>query len=270
MARVLDCPGIPSIFLDAAARRTADEFGLSEPTASESLAMQDRKHKEWQLADAILACSEFHKSTLTAAGAPASRIRVIPLWADVDFWQERVTNASRQRHQLRVLYAGAISLRKGVPYLLQAVRTLGDAVILTLVGDISSEITPILARFDGFRHVPYVPKRRLRELYQVNDVFVMPTLGDSFGFVTVEAMAAGLPVIASEHGGAPVPDQSWRVPVGSATAIAERLRYYCDDAAALARDSEVARQYARQFRPERYRIAAGALFRELLSKRPSA
>jgi glycosyltransferase involved in cell wall biosynthesis len=95
----------------------------------------------------------------------------------------------------------------------------------------------------------------------------MPTLGDSFGFVTVEAMSAGLPVIASQHSGAPVPDESWRVRVGSAAAIAERLKLYLDDPAALARDSQIASEYARQFRPERYRVAAGGLFRELLNNR---
>lgn len=266
MRCVLDCPGIPSAFLDAVARRAAEDFGLPEPRVSDSQAMRDRKRQEWQLADIILACSDLHESTLVDAGAPSDRIRMIPLWADVDFWQEKVVKESREGNRLRVLYAGAISLRKGVPYLLQAVQGLGDAVSLTLVGDISRDITPILARFGTFRHVPYVPRPRLRELYQSNDVLVMPTLGDSFGFVAVEAMSAGLPVIASQHAGATLPDASWRVPVADARAIAERLRYYLDDRIALARDSVMARQHARQFRPERYRIAVRALFTDLLNK----
>ena len=54
----------------------------------------------------------------------------------------------------------------------------------------SPELQTILPRFRQHRHLPYVPKPQLRELYAEHDLVVMPTLGDSFGFVTIEAMAA--------------------------------------------------------------------------------
>jgi glycosyltransferase involved in cell wall biosynthesis len=81
-----------------------------------------------------------------------------------------------------------------VPYLLEAIEHLAAEVRLTLVGGISGEMEAVLKRFRTHQHLPYVTKAELKELYRGHDVLVMPTLGDSFGFVTVEAMASGMPV----------------------------------------------------------------------------
>ncbi|MBL9131440.1 MAG: glycosyltransferase family 4 protein, partial [Verrucomicrobiaceae bacterium] len=166
---------------------------------------------------------------------------------------------------LRVLYAGGLSIRKGVPYLLQAVEPLRAEVVVTLAGSKSPEMHEILPRFRTHEHLPYLSKSGLREVFVRHDVLVMPTLGDSFGFVTVEAMASGLPVIASRHAGAPVPDEAWRVPAHDAEAIRLRLLAYHADRELLRHDSEVAAAFAAGLRPSDYRSKAKAMFSRLLA-----
>lgn len=266
MKRVLDCPGIPAQVLDAEARRAAAAFGVNISSSSNSLAVRRRKQLELAQAEVVLCCSEFQRTHLLTLNPGIKRAEVISLWANVDFWSvdasERI--CSRQGEPLRVLYAGAVSLKKGVPYLLEAVEPLASQVAVTLAGEVSPEMLQILRRFRSHRSLPYLPKNELRELYREHDVLVMPTLGDSFGFVTIEAMASGLPVIASQNAGAPVPNEDWRVPPHDAEAIRHRLLAYHADRERLHEDGKVAASFAAQFTPERFRARAGELFKELL------
>jgi glycosyltransferase involved in cell wall biosynthesis len=268
MKRVLDCPGIPSQVLDEEIRRAAAAFGVTASTASNSSVLMKRKQLELAQADVVLCCSEFQKEHLLALNPSVKRAEVIPLWADVDFWGQAALERvfSKLGDPLRVLYAGAVSLKKGVPYLLEAVESLASEVSLTLVGELSPEMPTIIRRFRSHTHLPYLPKDRLRELYRNHDLLVMPTLGDSFGFVSVEAMASGMPVIASRNAGAPMPDEDWRVPPHDPVAIRKRLLAYHSDRQRLRHDGEVAAAFAARFRPERYRASAGELFKESLER----
>jgi len=264
---ILDCPGISAAFLDEQARKAAMEFHLNIPPSSNSTQMQQRKSDELELADRIFCCSELQKRHLVSEGVPVERIRVNPLWTDIGFWGQHAdlqTRSARPR-PLRVLYAGGISLRKGVPYLLEATQKLNRDVTVTLAGSIAPEMKTFLSKYRVDQTYPYLPKEKLRELFQVHDVLVMPTLGDSFGFVVLEAMAAGLPVIATSHCGAPLPDESWRVQAASVEAIAERLRHYLAQPDRLAADGALGTRFAAQFTSARFRERACVFFGELLT-----
>lgn len=267
MKCVLDCPGVPSQVLDAEARKSAERFGVKIAQSSNSPAMAERKKQELKLADVVLCCSEFQRGHLVALNPQVRRSEVIPLWTDVDLWRPCVADRvfSKPGEPLRVLYAGAVSLRKGVPYLLEAIEPLAAEVRLTLVGGISGEMEAVLKRFRSHQHLPYVTKAELKELYRGHDVLVMPTLGDSFGFVTVEAMASGMPVIASQNAGAPVPEESWRVPPHDVGAIRARLLAYHADRELLQHHGELAAEFGQGFRPENYRRRAGEVFQALLA-----
>jgi glycosyltransferase involved in cell wall biosynthesis len=108
-----------------------------------------------------------------------------------------------------------------------------------------------------------MPREELPQVYQEHDVLVFPTLGDSFGFVALEAMSFGLPVIATTSAGAPLPAESWRVPPMDAGALANRLRGYDEDRDRLARDAQTARDFVREYTPEAFRRRAEAIFQSL-------
>lgn len=267
MSRVLDCPGVPSSFLDAEAQKAAEHFGVVIPDSSNSVTMHARKKQELDEADVVLCCSEFQREKLTLLNPEIKRTEVIPLWTDFDYWSEAAAKRSFSEagKPLRVLYAGSISLRKGVPYLLEAIEPLAAEVSLTLVGSVSPEVTDIVTRFRSHCYLHHVAKPDLRRLYENHDVLVMPSLGDSFGFVTTEAMASGMPVIASTHAGAPTPTSEFRVPPHNASCIREKLLEYYSDRELLRHHADESLQFARTLRPEHYRAKAATLFSELLN-----
>lgn len=107
-----------------------------------------------------------------------------------------------------VLYVSRMSYRKGPHVLLNAFAGIEDA---TLVMAGSGEMLPFLkaqAKFLGVdervRFLGYVPDETLPKLYDMADVFVLPsTTAEAFGIVVLEAMASGVPVIATDVGGIP-------------------------------------------------------------------
>jgi glycosyltransferase involved in cell wall biosynthesis len=250
---VLDVPGIPAHGLDAAAAQAAKGLGLAIPARSDSPAMRERKVRELALADMILVCSEFQRRLLIADGVPAEKINVVPLWVDTDLWfppETRKVTAGA----LRVIFVGKVSLRKGVPFLLEAIRRCSFPVELSLVGPIASEMEGWLRGCpDNVKVFGPKTKQEIRALHWQHDVFILPSLGDSFGFAALEAMACGLPVIVSENCGIPVPKDKWRVPVASSEEIGAQLSFYRHAPELLREEGVRAAAFARQFTPRSYR-----------------
>ncbi|MGN6552938.1 MAG: glycosyltransferase family 4 protein [Verrucomicrobiota bacterium] len=262
--RIYDCPGHNAKLCNEAAQEAARRFGLPCASEADTPEITHQKEIEIALADVVLTYSTFHANGVASRGVAREKIVVIPLWTDPDFWNP--TASERSSEPLRVIFAGGINLRKGVPFLIEAVRKLAPQAQLTLVGSLDQDAKPCLAGTESFvRVLSPVPKIQLRALYRANDVLVLPSLGDSFGFVGLEAMACGLPVVVTTNCGVPVPDESWRVPVMDSDAIARRLQQYIEDRAQLAVDSERARAFAVQFTPQRYRATIGDLYRRLLA-----
>jgi glycosyltransferase involved in cell wall biosynthesis len=107
------------------------------------------------------------------------------------------------------VYVGRLWAGKGLSYLLDAfdglqARDVGE-VSLLFVGDGRDEDElRARARAQGLRNVVFSGFQGddvLPRLYAASDVFVFPTLGDPFGMVVLEAMACGLPVIATTAAG---------------------------------------------------------------------
>lgn len=271
MRCMLDCHGIPAHFLQAAIDQAADDFDLPSPRLLDSEAMSNRKSSERDLADILVLCSDLQRQIYTEAGQPTDKLRVVPLWVDSGFWHpvlssEKPINTGRP---LRVLFAGSGSLGKGLPYLLRAIDQVGGAgAELTLVGSIQPNMRAFVDAVRApTRTITYCPRPELRAQYWNHDVLVLPSLGDSFGFVAVEAMACGLPVVVTDHCGAPVPDPTWRVPAFSTTDIVARLERYRLSTDELHADGQKAVEFAHQLTVRRYREAIRDIFEELAPMR---
>lgn len=204
----------------------------------------ERMKREYEAADYISVLSSFARRTFLEAGAPAGKLIQLPLGVDADLFSP----GPREDGPFRVLYVGRLELLKGVQYLLQAFAELAlpDAE-LTLVGPVLPEVRPVLRRFvDARVHVlGEVPHERLPAYYRRADVLVFPSINDAFGLVILEAMACGIPVVATEHSGAPdvIDDgvHGFTVPIRSVGGLKERLQW-------LATHRDEARQMGRQAR----------------------
>jgi glycosyltransferase involved in cell wall biosynthesis len=210
-----------------AARWPGWEPGL-DPPAEGSCPLARREEAEWQLADVVLCGSEFVVATMGDCGGPVEKCRVVPYGVDPARFPA-LPRPPREERRLRVLFAGEVGLRKGAPYLLEALRALGPDRV---EGRFAGRVVLDAAKLEPYREVATflgpVPRSRMPELYAWADVFALPTLCEGSATVVYEALAAGLPVITTPNAGSLVRHgiDGWVVPPRDADAIARWLDHY--------------------------------------------
>jgi glycosyltransferase involved in cell wall biosynthesis len=187
----------------------------------------EQKRQEMALADLVLVASGYVEETIREF-YPYKDIARAPYGVDTEFWAPGPME--KPSRPLRFVYAGQISLRKGIPWLIEAwVRAeLRDAE-LVLVGSWALADGKRSALPAGVTWVPPCSAQALRDLYRGSNVFVFPSFSDGFGLVLLEAMACGLPVIASETSAAPeivAPDCGFVASPGDLDRLVELLRWF--------------------------------------------
>jgi starch synthase len=158
---------------------------------------RERLEQEPHAAHVCIAASGFTQRSLEEVGIPSERIQLLPLAADVDLFQF----AERRRvGPLKVLFVGGIGQRKGIKYLLEAVRQLDSAQIeLSLLGPAPAYDRPLKAFSKWHTYLGRTDQAGVVRQMQKADVLVLPSVFEGFGLVIIEAMATGLPVITSTH-----------------------------------------------------------------------
>jgi alpha-maltose-1-phosphate synthase len=161
-----------------------------------------REEEIYAQADAITVPSSFALRSYVEMGVPREKLRMIPYGAELGAVNAEALTDS---NGLDVLFAGAASLRKGVPYLLEAFARLKvPGKRLRLAGSVEPDIKQVLRRLpmDGVELLGPLSKTELMALMRRSQVLVLPSVEDGFGLVMAEAMACGCAVIASTNTGA--------------------------------------------------------------------
>ena len=228
------------------AERTGLAVELPDPrTIEQELA-------EYEEADFVAVPSAFAARTFVERGVAASKLLVNPYGVDLALFDGAgcdPAGSAAASDELRVLHVGRVSAQKGVHYLVDAVRLVPDAR-LTLVGAIDSGMDAVV-RKDYVTVVGAVPGPTLPQYYRRADVFCLLSIQDGLALVVAQAMAMGLPVIATPNTGAEEliddGENGFVVPARDPAAVANRLRQ-------LAHDPALRREIGRRARA---RVAGG-------------
>jgi starch synthase len=192
----------------------------------------EREEAEYALCDRITLQSSFAERTFLERGVEPKKIIKLPLGVDVKMFRP----TPKPDSVFRVLYAGHCSVRKGIPYLLEAVSKLRLPNFEFVVnGSIGSDVKGMMERHaTNYRFLGLQPRERLHEVYSQASVLVLPTIEDGFAKVVTEAMACGVPVIATANCGAPdvLEDgvEGFIVPIRDPMAIRDKIVYLYENA----------------------------------------
>lgn len=226
-------------------------------------------------ADRLVALTEPTRTYLEAQ-VGAQRVRYLPNFVRLEDLGEPPDRGSRPRRPVRVLFVGWLLEAKGVRELLAAARSLPEAQF-TLVGPedrtFLEAIRPELEVLgERVRLLPARPRSEIFALYREADIFVLPTWREGFPNVVLEAMGAGLPVVATPVGAIPEAARDGReailVPARDADALCRALRRLIDDPDLRVEMGRRARARAEaQYSFEAIVGRLDSLYRELLAER---
>ena len=152
----------------------------------------------WSSLARILVASPFVASVLAEDGAPAERIRVVA-------YPVEPAQVAEPERLADVLFVGRVVASKGIDVLLRAAAALGVSVAVAGDGPDRSRLEALAVELGAdARFLGWIDSERRAGLLCGARVFAMPSLWqEPFGIAGVEALAAGVPVVASDVGGIP-------------------------------------------------------------------
>lgn len=158
--------------------------------------------KEIKLSDFILVASEFVKKSYMYSHVPEEKLIKIPY--GVDLSRFKWSMHKKQGDKIHLIYVGQITYYKGIHHLLPIIKEhYKDKVILTLVGkyDANDFLYKEYCTAPNIKFIGYITNDKLSQYYQQADAFIIPSLGEGFGLVILEALSTGLPVLTSDSTG---------------------------------------------------------------------
>jgi glycosyltransferase involved in cell wall biosynthesis len=205
-----------------------------------------REEAIYGAADAITVPSRVARRSFLAMGIAAEKVHVIPYGVRLDRFAPADPPPA---DSFEVLFAGQISLRKGIPYLLEAFARLRHPnKHLTLVGGVQEDVRGLLGTLPT-EHVTFagtIPQTELAARMSHSHVLALASVEEGLALVQGQAMACGCPVVATTATGAEdlFTDgvEGFIVPDRDSNALADRLQQLADAPGLRARMSAAALQ----------------------------
>jgi glycosyltransferase involved in cell wall biosynthesis len=243
-----------------------------------ALPEQDYQHlvAETHMASHYLVASSFTKRSLVEHGTAPASVTVIPYGVDLHrFHPATAPDNPAEAQPLRLLFVGRINQRKGVKYLLEALRLLGPANLhLTVCGRVVDDLSLFKPFAEQVTIRPSVTADELVAVYREADLFVFPSIAEGFGQVLLEALASGLPILSTTHTAAPdlIEDgvQGFIVEPRRPDLIAERIAWALTHRHELAEMKLQARLRAELFTWDRFRSGVASAVQDHLIAHPPA
>jgi glycosyltransferase involved in cell wall biosynthesis len=157
--------------------------------------------------DKIIAVSSALKDGWLKQGIPDNKIIVLP--NSIDIRRYDYSRKGARRNQL--LYVGRLTKEKGCNYLIEALKLIVKkipSIKLKFVGDgpAKNYLQKLTIRFDLHHNVcfeGFKPRNEVISYYRESDLFILPSLSEGTPLTILEAMAVGIPIIATSVGGIP-------------------------------------------------------------------
>ena len=145
-------------------------------------------------ASVITAVSRFIADLVAREHGPSERLICLPNGIDTS---QFVPNPRQFIDEIRILFAGNPTRRKGAQHLRALAEALPPNVVIRYTEGLRSSAVMALAEQPKLQKIPRVAHSQMHMIYQDSDIFFFPTVREGFGLVVAEAMACGLPVVVS-------------------------------------------------------------------------
>ncbi len=211
-------------------REEAERYPEWEPTLGgtrDSVEKLARKKRELELAELVICPSNFVLESLPGSVRQTRPCVMVP-FGSPPASAGRVS--AKMTGPLRLLFAGSLTQRKGLADLFAAMKLVDSAQVeLVVMGSLLRPLSWYREQCPHFRYEPPRPHEEVLRLMRSCDVFVLPSLVEGRALVQQEAMASGLPLIATRNAGGDdlieEGETGFLVPIRSPAALAEKINW---------------------------------------------
>jgi glycosyltransferase involved in cell wall biosynthesis len=235
-------------------------------------ARRRRPEESWRHADMILCASTLTRRSLIYAGAQPEKCRVVPYGIELPLARP---HDQPSKGNFEVLFVGNGIQRKGLHHLLTAwnlARLPAEAGLTLVCRDLDPRMIALIQH--GNRNVTLlkgVSSDELARLYARSHLLVVPSLVEGFGFVYLEALSFGCPVLGTANTCLPdLGDETngvFTVPPGDPMALAEFLKRFSSSSDELLAVRENASKCAERFTWPAFRRQLSSLVQGLVEAR---
>jgi glycosyltransferase involved in cell wall biosynthesis len=192
----------PAAIEAAEAKLQAQRFPDCEPQSQEMdyNAVIEVEQKTWRHLNCVTCASPYVRDGLQAQGVAAERIHVIPYPLDIREYSVPLRESGRG--PILVGFVGAVGLRKGSPYFFEVAKRLASANLkFVMIGPVQLKESIAKSAADTVELVGRVPRSQVRDWLGKFDIFLFPSTCEGSAGAAMEAMASGLPIVASPNSG---------------------------------------------------------------------
>jgi glycosyltransferase involved in cell wall biosynthesis len=217
-------------------------------------------------ADAVVVLTDRTAAALAADGVPAGRVHTIPSGFDPALFARSSPDVFPGVGRPRIGYVGRLAPQKRADRLVEAFGRMREPASLVVVGDgpDRERVQALAAGLPRTHLTGFVEHTAVPAVLASLDVLVLPSAYEEMGSVLTEAMASGLPVVASDVGGIPEVvrhgETGLLVPPGDVDALATALDRLAADPDLRARLGAGARARAAVYAWPRLAARVGAVY----------
>ncbi len=229
---------------------------------------QKRLHLWERAIQIFIALTEFARQKFIQGGLPANKIVVKPNFVYPD--------PGAGKHQGRyALFAGRLAKEKGIEVMLQAWSAMPPSIPLKIVGDgpLAEHVQHMAAQYSHIVWLGHQTREKVLQLMQEARLLVFPSVCyENMSLSLLEAMATGLPVIASGHGSMASlirhGETGWLFEPGNSEALRQQVQKVWDSPETLHQVGQNARaEYLQKYTPERNYEQLIAIYEQAIQMR---
>lgn len=269
--RIVDCANAPVAFMkniyELDMEKTHSNVLMSEAPDFWKRKVSGNESKGISATQFFLAPSDFVKKGLEYCGVRENQICLLPYGSNFPVAEK----PHAEPGQVRFIYVGRVSYRKGMHYLLRTFAGLEEQNIQLDVVGAWYDDSVLYEQYKNYSNIHFhgnVLHDKVQELMMQADVFVFASLTEGLSLSCVEALSCGLPVICSRNAGANdlITDgcNGFSFEYDDVSALEKYVLYFCENKHLIPRFSANALETAKQYTWEEYQKRQNAILRTIL------
>tara|TARA_B100000902_G_scaffold314235_1_gene304945 strand:+ start:21599 stop:22720 length:1122 start_codon:yes stop_codon:yes gene_type:complete len=204
-----------------------ERFNLKFKTSSYDIS---NELKNYKLADFISIPSGFVENSFLEKKVNKNKLILNPYGANLDIFYP---SKEKKDKQFRIITTGTGSIRKGLFYVLESHKFIKGDFIHYHIGNIDNELGDIVKQYPKLVNIKSVNQSILSEYYRNSHLFILASLEEGLSLTIIEAMASGLPIIATKNSGIETIKSNLQfrtiVDIRDPFAIADKVNYFINN-----------------------------------------